>query len=548
MNYQLLSRTLGFICSLFAVTMLFSLPWAHPSLGYRIADGLPYPTEFEWRGAMGLLGSSLISATVGGVLIWLGRNSARQKLFRKEAMATVGLSWILATVLGALPYLLSGVQREEGIRVSLADALFESQSGFSTTGASILTDVEDPRLIPHCILFWRSSTHFLGGLGIVVLLVAILGQGASGKAMMRAEITGPTKASAFSRMQQTALVFATIYVVLNIALSFIYWLCGMSVFDALCHAFGTLATGGFSTYNASLAHFDNFGVETVTIIFMVLGGTNFALLLLAVSGHWRRLVNDVEWRVYIAIIGVVTGAVMFFGLWSDDFSDLESALRFSLFQVVSIMTTTGYYTHDFDLWNNFGRGVLILLMFVGGCAGSTGGGMKVIRHVLLAKILRLELELAYRPRVVRPLLLGEQALDDVNLQKNILVYFGLLGAVFSCSWLFLITTEPDQQWKQKRSLIVESTVQGGIAQADSPRSVGLTAEPDFLGNKLLDCASAIAATLHNVGPGLGVVGPTTNFAGFAPWSKILFVFLMMLGRLEMFSILVLFVPAFWRQI
>ncbi|MEZ6080371.1 MAG: potassium transporter TrkG [Pirellulaceae bacterium] len=191
------------------------------------------------------------------------------------------------------------------------------------------------------------------------------------------------------------------------------------------------------------------------------------------------------------------------------------------------MTTTGYGTHDYDLWNNFGRGVLLLLMFVGGCAGSTGGGMKVIRHVLLAKILRLELELAYRPRVVRPLMLGDQTLNDINLRKQILVYFGLVAAVFACSWLVLITTEPDRQWEQ---------------------TIADLGQGNLLDHKLLDCASAIAATLHNVGPGLGVVGPTANYAGFAPWSKLLFVFLMMLGRLEMFSILVLFVPAFWRRI
>ncbi len=527
MNYSLLSRMLGIICSLFAVTMLFSLPWAHPSLGYRNDPQLPMPQEFEWRGAIGLLGSSLISAAVGGVLMWCGRHGTKQKLFRKEAMATVGLSWILATVLGGLPFLLSGTQIATGQAVSIADALFESQSGFSTTGATILTDLEDPQLVPHCILFWRSSTHFLGGLGIVVLLVAILGQGAGGKAMMRAEITGPTKDSAFSRMQQTAIVFATIYVVLNLVLAIIYGLCGMSVFDALCHAFGTMATGGFSTYNLSLGHFNSVWIEYITIVFMVLAGTNFALLLLVVTGSWQRMFKDVEWRVYIGIIGIVTIAVMIFGLWSDNFSGFSDAVRYSLFQVVSIMTTTGYGTHDFDQWNNFGRGVLILLMFVGGCAGSTGGGMKVIRHVLLAKILRLELELSYRPNVVRPLKLGDQQIDDIDLRKHILVYFGLVGAVFACSWLVLITTEPDRQWEQ-----AVVTLDGG----------------NLLDHKLLDCASAIAATLHNIGPGLGVIGPTANYAGFAPWSKLLFVFLMMLGRLEMFSILVLFLPAFWRKI
>ncbi len=527
MNYRLLSRTLGIICSLFAVTMLFSLPWAYPGLGHRIHPDIPLPQATEWQGIRGLLASCLISAAVGGLLMWLGRGEKGQKLFRKEAMATVGLAWMLATILGGLPYLLSDTKTAVDTPITIADALFESQSGFSTTGATILTNLEDPSLVPHCILFWRSSTHFLGGLGIVVLLVAILGQGASGKAMMRAEITGPTKDSSFSRMQQTATVFATIYVVLNLVLAVIYWLCGMSVFDALCHAFSTMATGGFSTYNASLGHFDSMWIEYITVLFMILAGTNFTLLLLVVTGQWQRMVNDIEWRFYIGIIVVVTAAVMVFGLWSNNFAQAGSALRYSLFQVVSVMTTTGYVTQDFDLWNNFGRGVLLLLMFVGGCAGSTAGGMKVIRHVLLAKILRLELELAYRPNVIRPLMVGDQKMDDVNLRKHILVYFAIVVSLCAGSWLMLITTEPDQQWLAK------------------PFAAG---QGNMLDHKLLDCASAIAATLHNVGPGLGVVGPTANYAGFSPWSKLLFVFLMMLGRLEMFSILVLFLPAFWRRI
>lgn len=516
MNYRLLCRMLGIICSLFAGTMLFSLPWAHPALGYRVDPSLQATSAIEWNGIFALLTSSLISAAVGGGLMWIGRGT-KQKLFRKEAMATVGLSWIMATVLGALPYMLSGTMSAPGVPISIVDALFEAQSGFSTTGATILTDLEDPELVPHCILFWRSSTHFLGGLGIVVLLVAILGQGASGKAMMRAEITGPTKDSAHSRMQQMALSFATIYVVLTIVLSILYALAGMSIFDALCHAFGTMATGGFSTYNLSIGHFDSLWIEYITILFMVLAGTNFALLMLVASGQYTRMFKDLEWRVYIGIMLLVTLAVMGFGLWNQEFGGFWAALRYSLFQVVSIMTTTGYGTHDFDVWNNFGRGVLIILMFIGGCAGSTGGGMKVLRHVLLFKILRLELELSYRPRVVRPLTINGQSVDDVDLRKHILVYFGLVGAVFSCSWLLLITVEPDQHWIS-------------------------------LDHKLLDCASAIAATLHNIGPGLGVLGPTANYAGFAPWSKLLFIFLMMLGRLEMFSILVLFLPAFWRRI
>lgn len=523
MNYQLLSRNLGIISLLLAATMLFSLPWAFPALGYR--NHLPEPLqtqEFELYGFVALLCSSLIAAIVGVVLSWFGRSARTQQLFRKEAMATVGLAWVMATVLGALPYVLSGTSVTASTKMSFVDALFESQSGFSTTGATVITDLEDPILVPHCILFWRSSTHFLGGLGIVVLIVAILGQGAGGKAMMKAEITGPTKDSQFSRTQKTASVFATIYVLLNLVLAILYFASGMSPFDSLCHAFATMATGGFSTYNASLGHFGSDWIEYLTIFFMLLAGTNFSLIFLVSMGQFSRLWNDLEWRVYMGIVFVVTSGVIAFGMWYGDFGSFWEGLRDSLFQVVSIMTTTGYGTDDYDVWNNFGRGVLLILMFIGGCAGSTGGGMKVIRHVLLAKILNREVELSYRPRVVRPLKLAGQSIDDETLRKHILVYFGLVGAVFSVSWLVLITIEPDWQW-----------INDGAAVLD---------------HKLLDCASAIAATLHNIGPGYGVVGPTANYQAFAPASKLLFTFLMMLGRLEMFSILVLFAPGFWRKL
>ncbi|QDV22066.1 TrkH family potassium uptake protein [Aureliella helgolandensis] len=526
MNFRLLSRMLGVICLLFAVTMLFSLPWAHPVLGWR-AQLETRPQAFEWAGFRGLLTSCLVSLVCGCVFTWYGRPAKGQKLFRKEAMATVGLSWMLATLLGALPFVLSGTRHPDGSPISFVDALFESQSGFSTTGATILGELENPVLVPHCILFWRCSTHFLGGLGIVVLLVALLGQGASGKAMMRAEITGPTKDSSYSRMQKTAGVFASIYVLLNLLLAMTYWWLGMSVFDALCHAFSTMATGGFSTYNASLGHFDSPWIDYVTVLFMVLAGSNFGLLLLVSTGRVDRLLKDVEFQVYICIIVVVTAAIVTFGLWSHDFENFFGALRYALFQVVSVLTTTGYGTQDFDRWNNFGRGVLLLIMFVGGCAGSTSGGMKVIRHVMFVKILRHELELTYRPHVVRPLRIGDQIIEDINIRKHILVYVGLVSAIFAFSWLLLITVEPDTQWNAQ------------------PQVVGAENQLD---HKLLDCASAVIATLHNVGPGLGVVGPTANYAGFSPWSKLWFVFLMMLGRLELFSILVLFIPAFWRKL
>ena len=628
MNFRLLSRLLGIIAFLIGGTMVLSLPWAHPALGCR--NDIP-ATRFETTGFFALLVSMVICFGVGGILTWFGRG-ATGRLFRKEAMAVVGLSWILATLLGAQPFLYSGTYRGPSVRLaglkaaplvqrtsfmrlrstwektdllsagqyqvvatlldagargvsseslaalqmnppatkvlqelsarpewdsvlsipdelvspvgqgrsaevpanyrirwikmSVADAIFESQSGFSTTGATVLTDLENPALVPHCILFWRSSTHFLGGLGIVVLFVVILGQGSAGKALMRAEMPGPTKEGSTPRMQHTAWLFAGIYCLLNVILAILLVVTGMTAFDAFCHAFGTLATGGFSTYNTSIGYFQDAVVDYVIILFMVLAGTNFTLLYFLLTGKPGNLIGDIEWRTYMGIITVVSIAVIGFGLFHDDFqqaaedanaTEFSTALRHGLFQVVAIVTTTGFGTHDFDAWNNFGRGVLFLLMFVGGCAGSTGGGMKVIRHILFVKILRLEVERAYRPNLVRPLRIGGQVVDSVDIQKNILVYFGLILLIFVCSWLFLLTFEPNSTWGS---------------------------QPD---HKIIDSASGVAAMLHNIGPGLGTIGATQNYGHLSSVSKLLFVFLMMLGRLEIFAILVLFSISFWRS-
>ena len=614
MNFRLLSRQLGIISLLIGGTMLFSLPWALPSWGQRTDIK---STAFEQDGAFALAISITICAMIGFLLIWCGRN-ARGRLFRREAMAVVGLSWVLATVLGALPYKFAGCMHTARIRmddttqtaqlhhfnglglsnwiepdasldqptyrvlqkilhagysglsesklrdtlnqeldpkdidhaleqlrtwcqnndhwtptlavpdegedtwkvhwvtVGIADCLFESQSGFSTTGATIFSDLENVELIPHCILFWRSSTHLLGGLGIVVLFVVILGQGSAGKALMRAEMPGPTKEGSQARMQDTAWLFAGIYLALNVLLSIILKLLGMTWFSAICHAFGTMATGGFSTYNSSVGHYESATIDYVITLFMILAGTNFTLLYFLLLRQPGKLLADIEWRTYMGIIGAVTLLVILFGLSTGDFPGFSDGLRYGLFQVVAIITTTGYGTHDFDQWNHFGRGILFALMFVGGCAGSTGGGMKVIRHILFFKILRLEMEQAYHPTVVRPLRLGGTPVDDRVLRSTILVYFGLILAIFVLSWLFVIAIEPDATWG-----------------------------PDTQ-HKLIDSASSVAATLNNIGPGLGTVGATRNYGHFSWINKLLFVWLMMLGRLELFSILVLSTPGFWK--
>jgi Trk-type K+ transport system membrane component len=604
MNLGLLCKLLGLIAMLIGGSMAFSLPWALPIFGGN--------WEHERAGFWGLVGSMAICFAVGALLRQLGRKSAGQ-LFRKEAMAVVGLSWVLATVLGALPFTLSGTCKAPGVRMDPVDSMFEAQSGFSTTGATVLTELEDPAVVPRSVLFWRSSTHFLGGLGIIVLFVAILGQGSAGKALMRAEMPGPSQSTPQARMQHTAWVLFLIYAALNALLATILLLEGLSVFDALCHAFGTMATGGFSTYNASVGHFATVPglngplIEMTITLFMLLAGTNFMLMYWVVLLQPKRLVADMEWRTYVTVILVATAAVVALGIVNQDFDGdngmhkqgaeailmsegsevrvardgqveiklppsaqppkepspaehvsvlipkesevsvlrggrlrinlpdeeteeakeaaerewhLGDALRYGLFQVVAIMTTTGFCTDNFDLWSSFSRGLLLVLMFVGGCAGSTGGGLKVIRHVLFVKILRLEIEQAFHPSVVRPLRIAGQPVEDPDLRRNILVYFGLVIAIFVGSWLFTITVEPADTW---------------------------TNHGHEVEHKLIDAASCVTATLNNIGPGLGVIGATKNYSNFTRPSKLLFIWLMMLGRLELFVILVLFVPSFWRS-
>lgn len=536
MNYRLVCRLLGFVAWLIGATMLFSLPWAWPAMGGQ--------AEFEWSGFLALVGSTAVCLVVGWVLRLVGREVEAAVLYRKEAMAVVGLSWVLATILGALPYYSArtSLGRVNGpgsapVHMSLADCIFESESGFTTTGATVLTDVEDPELVPRCILFWRSSTHFLGGLGIIVLFVAVLGHGSAGKVLMRAEMPGPSKEGSHERMQHTAWNFAVIYVALNVLLAILLKLQGrftpegtMTWFDAVCHAFGTIATGGFSTYNNSVAHFDSVTIDYTLIVFMILSGTNFALIYLCCIGKPIRLLRDMEWQAYIGWIILVTAIVTLVGtLRYNDFNpegdltyteELLAALRYGMFNIISIMTTTGFATHDFDRWNQLARSVLFLSMFVGACAGSTSGGIKMIRHVLFVKILFLEVEHSYRPSVIRHVRLGGESLTDPEIRKNIMVYFGLVFFIFMLSWLTIVAIEDDATW---------------------------TARNMPLDNKLIDVASGVISCFSNIGPGLGTVGATQNYAAFNWRAKLVLSFVMILGRLEVYPVVVLFLPAFWRS-
>lgn len=503
--------------------MIFSLPWAFPEFGP--AD------SFESRGFWGIVEAIICSIAFSGTLFILGRKE-KGTILRKEALAVVGLGWILAGALGSLPFLFSGTFRAEGIRMNVIDALFESISGFTTTGASVLTELEDANLVPRCVLFWRSFTHWLGGMGIIVLFVAILGQlGAGGKALMKREVPGPINESVRPRVRDTAMVMWTIYVGISLALTAIFYAEHMSLYDAFCHAFGTMATGGFSTYNASVGHFQSPLIEGTIVLFMIAAGTNFSLYYLVLYHHKATgdrgffsrlspLYRDPEYRVYIGILITATIALTISLRWNGVYSETLEAIRHAGFMTASIMTTTGFGTEDFHQWSEFAKGLLLLLMFVGGCAGSTGGGLKVVRFLLFQKIIRLEIERAFRPNVVRPLRIFGKPVEN-DLRHEVIVYFSLMLLIFISSWMTLAAIEPDTQWLKQ-------------------------GEHNTKAEKLLDCASAVAATLNNIGPGLGVLGPHSNYADFSPQGKLLLTLLMLLGRLELFAILVLFVPAFWR--
>jgi len=536
MNWRLVSRLLGLLALLMACCMVLSLPWSWPQFGQT--------ETLEVRSLRGMTAAIAFSLVLGACLIAVG-NRPRGSVLRKEALAVVGLGWLLCGILGSLPYLFTPTYRLPGIRMSPADAVFESISGFSTTGASVLTQLEVPPEVPNCeaaaesgdiayvprsVLFWRSFTHWLGGMGIIVLFVAILGQlGAGGKALMRREVPGPIADSLRPRVRETALIMWSIYLTLSGLLAVVLWLQGMSVFDSLCHTFGTLATGGFSTRNASIGAFNSVQIEGTLILFMLAAGTNFNLyfLLLRPPGNpssrhimpgLQTVVRDPEFCVYLAII-TISVLVLTVILWSTGtYVAVVESLRHALFNVISVITTTGFGTKDFASWPVLCQAWLLMLMFVGGCSGSTGGGVKVIRFIVLFKVLKLEVERAFRPNLVRPLRLAGSRIAD-SIGRDVLVYVCMIGVIYSFSWVALVGIESSDQWDT-------------IGQSTSSR--------------LTDCASAVAATLNNIGPGLGVCGPHGNYTNFSDAGKCLLTLLMLLGRLELFAVLVLFTPGFWK--
>lgn len=487
MNLHVVAKYLGQLLATFALAMFPSFFW---SLYY--SDG-------TW---LALLASVFVTLAAAAGLYYWGRRH-EEEIFRKEATAIVGLGWIFSAFFGALPFAFARLPEMS----AFADCYFESMSGLTTTGASVLTDIES---VPRGILFWRSTTHWLGGLGIIMLFIAILPYlGAGGRALVKSEVTGPVKDGLTPRIKDTAILLYKVYIGYTILETILLMFAGMDLFDSLCHTFGTLATGGFSTRNNSMgAFYDTGAAEIVVLVFMILAGTNFALMHTALRGKPLQLLRDGEWRFYISTIFVCTFLITGYLLLTGTYETSDLALRDSLFTVVSLMTTTGYVTADFETWPAASKCILGVIMFVGGCAGSTGGGMKVMRWIILLKIGAATVEKVYRPRNIRQIKLGKSVIQD-DLQQATLAFLLLWVLVF---------------------------VSGAIAIA-------------FLeGGRmdLLSAFSASASSLNNIGPGFNLIAATQNFGDFSSLTKWLISLLMVLGRLELYSIMVLFVPQFWR--
>ncbi|MBQ3784006.1 MAG: TrkH family potassium uptake protein [Lachnospiraceae bacterium] len=478
MNKSLIQYILGYVLMIEGV--LFSIPCI-TALCYQEKEGFMY------------LG-------VGGFCIIIGLLMRRKKpkndvFYLKEGCVTTSLSWIFLSFFGCIPFVLTGEIP------FFINALFETVSGFTTTGASILSDVES---LSHCSIMWRSFTHWIGGMGVLVFLLAIVPMsGGSHINLMRAESPGPSVGKLVPKVKQTAQILYLIYFALTFMLFILLLFGGMSVFEALNTSVATAGTGGFGIKNDSLISYSPY-IQWVVTIFMLLFGVNFNAYYLIIFRQFSKAFKMEEVKYYFIIIG--TSILIIFLNILHMFSSWADALRHSAFQVATIITTCGFSTCDFDLWPETSKTILVLLMFVGACAGSTGGGMKVSRFVIMFKTVMKELRGYIHPKSIQKINMDEKPIPH-EVVRSVNVYLITFIVVFVSS-VFLIS---------------------------------------FDGNDLTTNFTAIAATINNIGPGLSKVGPTCNFGFFSPLSKIVMIIDMLAGRLELFPLLILFHPSIWRD-
>lgn len=445
---------------------------------------------------LSLVYAGALAAGFALVLGWLTRGAVN--LSRRDGFGVVTFGWLTVTVFGSLPYLFSGVISHP------VSALFETMSGFTTTGASVLSDLES---IPRSIHFWRALTNWFGGMGVLVLCVAILPfLGVGGMQIFRAEMPGPSKDRLTPRITTTAKLLWGVYLLLSVAEALLLrFVGGMGWFDAVCHTFTTMATGGFSTRSASIGAFDSAAVDWIVTFFMFLAGINFSLHYRALTGRPGYYLRDAEFRFYalllLIVIGVVTANIYAAGL-----APLGDSIRQAAFTTVSIVTTTGFATADFDQWPEAVRILLVGMMFFGGCAGSTGGSMKIVRVYIIVKMMVREIKVFMRPSAVIQPKLGGKPIEPVII-AHICAFFAIFVLVFALG-SFIMT---------------------------------------FFTPNLETAATSVIATLGNIGPGLNAVGATQNYAAIPPVGQAFLTFLMLLGRLELYTVLILFLPSFWKR-
>lgn len=478
MNYSIIIYILGWILKFQAVFMALPLI---TSLIYQETDAVSFVI-------------TIVLCLLAGIPMTL-RRPKNQVFHTKEGFVTVALSWIVLSITGALPFLFSGSITHP------IDAIFETVSGFTTTGASILSDVE---ALSHGILFWRSFTHWIGGMGVLVFLLCLLPlTGGYHMSLMKAESPGPSVSKLVPKVRSTAKILYGIYFALTL-LEIVFLLLGdMPLFDTLCTAFGTAGTGGFGIKNSSIGGYSTY-IQVVVTIFMILFGINFSIYYLILSKKLIQALKIEELRYYLGII-LVSILVIAFNI-KDLFESIWQALQQSAFQVASIITTTGFATTDFNAWPEVSRIILIILMFVGACAGSTGGGIKVSRFIILFKSIAKELHLYIHPNAVKKIKMDEKPIPH-EVVRSTNIFMSVYVLIFAFSVLIIGFNDYD----------------------------------------LTTNFTAVAATLNNIGPGLELVGPTGNFGLFSPLSKCVLIFDMLAGRLEIFPLLLLFVKDTWKK-
>ncbi len=457
---------------------------------------VPVSLYFQDGAHFSFIYSSLTAISLG-VILWLYRFRSSAELNKREGYIIVVSAWLGVSIIGALPYLFDNTIS------ALDDALFESISGFTTTGASIITDIE---AVPSSILLWRSLTQWIGGMGIIVLTVAIFPLlGIAGIELFVAESPGPTSDRIHPRIKDTARTLWYIYFGLSIVLMLLLWIGGMTGFDAINHGLTTMATGGFSTKNNSIAHYDSAFIQYVIVVFMIFAGTNFTILYYALRGKFRKVYENEEWRMYMTIIAIVAilGTLL---LQYNIGQGWEKSFRDVLFNGVSLITTTGFVTTDYTLWGPSLFMIFFILLFSGACAGSTSGGIKLIRHLVFMRNSLLEFKRLLHPRALIRLKINKELVAP-RIMTHILVFLLVYLFLFSMGSFLLA-------------------------------SLGLDFETSI---------GAAATSMGNVGPAIGTVGPVDNFAHFPAAAKMICGFLMICGRLELFTVVILFTPYFWRS-